>query len=109
MGQITSRVKQGLEQKSRQRPSQVAPQLISGADLVTRWNSEKAGRHNFMPYIEAVHLGPLPRTAFKRAFLVQKEDNEFHSAPKSSEAADSGEPDFFGTKCDKIGLQEACK
>jgi hypothetical protein len=58
---------------------QVAPQFISGSDLVARWNSDKAYGHNFMPYIEAVHLGPLPRTAFKRAFLVHKEDSEFHS------------------------------
>jgi hypothetical protein len=56
----------------------VAPHLVSRSDLVERWTSDKAYRHNFMPYIEAVHIGPLPRTAFKRAFLVQKEDNDFH-------------------------------
>jgi hypothetical protein len=56
----------------------IAGQLISGSDLVVRWKSDQAYEHNFMPYIEAVHLGPLPRTAFKRAFLVRKEDDEFH-------------------------------
>jgi hypothetical protein len=48
----------------------IAPQFISGPNLVTKWNADKAYRHNFMPYIEAVHLGPLPRGAFKRAFLI---------------------------------------
>ena len=56
----------------------VAAQLISGADVVTRWNADQAYRHNFMPYIEAVHLGPLPRAAFKRAFLIRKDNNHFH-------------------------------
>jgi len=31
-----------------------------------------------MPYIEAVHVGRLPRAAFKRAFLVGAEDDQFH-------------------------------
>lgn len=56
---------------------QVAPQVVSGSDLVARWNSERAYRNNFMPYIEAVHVGPLPRKAFKRAFLVSKGDSHF--------------------------------
>ena len=30
-------------------------------------------------------------------------------APKSFEAADSGEPDFCVTKCDKTGLRKVCK
>lgn len=57
---------------------QVAPQIISGYDLVARWKSDNAYRHSIMPYIEAAHLGPLPRTAFKRAFLVREGDSEFH-------------------------------
>jgi len=56
----------------------VESNLISRFDLVDKWNSDGAHKHNFMPEIEAVHLGLLPRTAFKRAFLVCKEDNEFH-------------------------------
>jgi hypothetical protein len=31
-----------------------------------------------MPEIEAAYLGGLPVAAFKRAFLVRKEDDEFH-------------------------------
>jgi hypothetical protein len=53
----------------------IASQFISGADLVERWKSAKAYEHNFMPYIEAAHLGPLPRAAFKRAFLIGKGDS----------------------------------
>jgi hypothetical protein len=29
-----------------------------------------------MPYIEAVHLGPLPKAAFKRAILIGKGDTQ---------------------------------
>jgi len=56
----------------------VAPKFISGTDLVARWKSAGAYRHTIMPYIEAAYLGPLPKTAFKRAFLVCKEDNHLH-------------------------------
>jgi hypothetical protein len=52
----------------------VAPQLISGPDLVNKWNSGKMHRHSVMPYIEAAHLGPLPRAAFARAFLIGPDD-----------------------------------
>ena len=50
----------------------IAPNLISAADVVTRWNADKAYEHNFMPYIEAIHVGPIPRAAFLRAFVVGK-------------------------------------
>ena len=59
----------------------IAPQFISGPDLVAKWKADDAYEHNFMPYIEAVHLGPLPRAAFKRAFLVGKGDSEIHTLP----------------------------
>jgi hypothetical protein len=59
----------------------VSPNLISGADVVTRWNSDKAYRHNFMPYIEAVHVGPLPRASFVRAFIVGKDESEIRALP----------------------------
>jgi len=57
---------------------QVASQFISGPDLVLRWKADNAYEHTIMPDIEAVHLGPLPISAFKRAFLVGKGDAEFH-------------------------------
>jgi len=58
--------------------AQVAPRLISGLDLVAKQWSDEALGHMIMPYIEAAYLGPLPRTAFKRAFLVRKDDSQFH-------------------------------
>lgn len=52
--------------------AQVAASLISTSDLLARWKTQHAFRHLIMPLIEAAHIGPLPRTAFKRALLVQK-------------------------------------
>ncbi|MGH9531742.1 MAG: hypothetical protein ACRD2Q_05070 [Terriglobales bacterium] len=54
----------------------VASCLVSRSELVNRWNSEKAYKHNLMPYIEAVHVGPLPRAAFHRALLVREGDSQ---------------------------------
>jgi len=56
----------------------IASQTISGADLLTKWKAENAYGHRIMPEIEAAHIGPLSRTAFKRAFLVQKTDENIH-------------------------------
>jgi len=57
---------------------QAAPQFISGPDLVTKRRVDEAFGHALMPYIEATHIGPLPRKAFARAFLVGKGDVEPH-------------------------------
>jgi hypothetical protein len=57
----------------------VGLQLISGPQLLARWKADKAYGHNIMPFIEAAHLGPVPRAAFRRCFLVRKEDDQFHS------------------------------
>ncbi len=57
---------------------QVSSHLISGPDLVARWKADSGYGHKIMPYIEAAYLGCLPRTAFKRAFLVREEDDQFH-------------------------------
>ncbi len=57
---------------------QVASQLISGSELLAKWKSGGAHGHNIMPEIEAAHIGPIPRTAFKRAFSVVKDNSEFH-------------------------------
>ena len=59
------------------------PQLVSRFDLLAKWDSDSAHRHKIMPEIEAAHLGPLPLTAFKRAFLVTKGDSQLHSLPIS--------------------------
>jgi len=52
--------------------------LISAPELVRRWHAASAYKHKIMPYIEAAHLGPLPRVAFKRAFLVRKADTKLY-------------------------------
>ncbi len=57
---------------------QVAHQFISCAELLAKWKADDAYGHNIMPDIEAAHLGPLPLTAFKRAFFVGKDDSELH-------------------------------
>ena len=56
----------------------VADQVISATELVAKWNSDQAYRHTIMPYIEAAHLGFLPRGAFRRAFLVRDGESQFH-------------------------------
>jgi len=57
---------------------QVAGQMISASDLLTRWHSDEAYGNKILPGIEAAHLGQLPRTAFKRAFLVGEGDDRLH-------------------------------
>lgn len=52
----------------------VAARLISRSDLLAQWKTDKAYQHSIMPSIEASHLGPLSRVAFKRAFLASKRD-----------------------------------
>ncbi len=56
------------------RSEMTPPAYISGSELLKRWKAEGAYGHNFMPEIEAAYLGPLPRAAFKRVFLVCKEN-----------------------------------
>jgi len=52
----------------------VAPNLISASELLKRNHAEGAQRYSIFPYIEAAHVGRLPRAAFKRAFLIGKGD-----------------------------------
>jgi hypothetical protein len=49
----------------------VAPNLIEPRALLAKWKSEKSVRR-FMAEIEAAHIGPIPASAFKRAFLVTR-------------------------------------
>ncbi len=56
----------------------VAPQLISPSELEKRQAADSAHHHKRMPEIEATHLGPLPRAAFRRAFLVSAGDDRLH-------------------------------
>jgi hypothetical protein len=59
----------------------IAPNLISPADVIARWNSEGMHRHGIMPSIEAVHVGPVPRSAFVRAFIVGQNESEIRALP----------------------------
>jgi hypothetical protein len=59
--------------------AQLAAGFISGTDLVTRRNLEEAHQHTIMPYIEAAHLGPIPRAAFKKAFLVREGESQLQA------------------------------
>jgi hypothetical protein len=51
-----------------------ASRLISPAELKIKSDSENAHRRRRMPGIEAAYRGILPRTAFRRAFIVHKND-----------------------------------
>jgi len=53
----------------------VAPQFISGTELISKWKTEGAYGHNIMPEIEAAYLGSISTAAFKQAFLVRKSDS----------------------------------
>jgi len=57
----------------------VARNIISSQELAARQNSAGDHRHKRMPQIEVAHLGPVPRAAFKRAFLVGEGDSELHA------------------------------
>ncbi len=44
--------------------------LLSGGELLARWEKEEAYRHTIIPLIEAAHIGLIPTASFSRAFLV---------------------------------------
>jgi hypothetical protein len=52
----------------------VTPQLISSPELLKRNHADGAYRFSIMPEIEAAHIGPLPTSAFVRAFIVGKNE-----------------------------------
>ena len=55
----------------------VAPNLVGGGDLLERCNRDRAHRHRLMPYIEACHLGDVPKGVFVRALVVRRGDSQF--------------------------------
>jgi hypothetical protein len=57
----------------------IADSFISGKRLLAQWKAEVGRKPKLMPYIEAAHLGPIPKMAFKRAFLVREGHTEFTS------------------------------
>lgn len=50
----------------------VAGNLLSPGEVMLRWKDGGHYRHTFMPMIEAAHLGPLPRSAFRRALRASR-------------------------------------
>lgn len=44
--------------------------LLSPSEVLRLWKEGEHYRHTLMPMIEAAHLGPLPRSAFRRALLA---------------------------------------
>ena len=54
----------------------IAQNFISASKLGVQINIEGAHRHLRMPRIEAAHIGPLPSSAFVRAFLSCETDTE---------------------------------
>jgi hypothetical protein len=54
--------------------------FISGPALLARWKADTVG-NRIMPQIEAAHLGPLPRSAFKEVLLVTGDADESAHMP----------------------------
>ncbi len=54
----------------------VAANIVSSEDLAALQNAAGAHWHKRMPQIEVAHLGPVPRAAFRRAFVVSEGDSE---------------------------------
>ena len=58
---------------------QASPHFVSGPDLLTRWKTGGDLGHNFMPILEAAHVGPIPLTAFKKCLFIREGDEgRFH-------------------------------
>jgi hypothetical protein len=53
----------------------IAHGFISVIELLKKWKSEKSYRR-FMAEIEAAHLGPVPVSAFRRAFRISKGEDQ---------------------------------
>lgn len=45
---------------------------VSPEELLFTWKKSESYGHKIMPMIEAIHLGPVPLSAFKRAFSCTK-------------------------------------
>lgn len=60
----------------------VSDQLISRSDLLQKWKDEKLHGHNFMPMIEAAHIGPIPASCFLEAYIFNKCDGQLAKITK---------------------------
>ncbi len=53
----------------------VLQKLVSGFNLLEQWKAGKVYKR-LMPHIEAAHLGPVSKNAFKRAFFVCRDSKK---------------------------------
>lgn len=74
---------------------QFARHVISAPEPVAKWELDQADRCTIMPYIDAAHLGLLPRPAFTQAFPVPEGDCRFR--PRLLELASKRLPNGCGT------------
>lgn len=51
--------------------------FINAKELLARWKSEGAYKHNIMPMIEAAHLGPIPLAAFSCVLKCGDDADDF--------------------------------
>jgi hypothetical protein len=51
--------------------------FINSEMLLNKWKQDNAYRHTIMPYIEAAHLGPIPREAFICVFRCGNDTEDF--------------------------------
>ncbi len=61
--------------------AKIAANFLSGVDVVKKWKCGNAYRHTIMPGIEAAHIGPLPSSAFKRAFVARADNGDLEQLP----------------------------
>lgn len=66
---------------------QVRGSFINAKDLVAKWKAENGQGHDYMPMIEAAHIGPVPISAITRVLLVDEEA-----------LAELGRPTIYTTK-----------
>ena len=57
--------------------TKICDHYIDGVQLLARWHRENAERHKLMPFIEAVHIGPIPLQAVSRVLRVGEDDPRF--------------------------------
>ncbi len=59
----------------------IGSNLLSWAEIVTRWKEEKAYKNTIMPHIEAAHIGPIDTNFFKQALLIGPDDEKIKITP----------------------------
>lgn len=63
----------------------VSASLVSPDELVTRWDQDGNRGHTIMPRIEAAHIGDIPTSAFRSAFLTWAMGDEVREVDVSND------------------------